>query len=124
MITFATSEKNKSLLDDEKFQKKLAKLSPTDRAKLKQDILENEKERRKMERAEERLMRMPKEQRLKAICKKHLLSILDFGKTTECALRDKKTKRSAIWWEHHVRKQMGYELTMDLKNAKVLPLEG
>ena len=117
-------EKKKSLLNDEKFQKKLAKLSPKDRAKVEANVIDGEKFMGKLQREKEALMRMPKEKRLKAICKEHLLLTLDFGKRLECALRDKETKRNALWLEYFARKQMGYELTIALKNAKVLPLEG
>ncbi len=117
-------EKNKSLLDDEKFQKKLAKLSPTDRAKIKQDILEGEKERRKEQRAKERLMRMPKEERLKKICRNFFDAHYRSGHSAGILIGQGRLKP---FTEARIRKgiqQGAWHLTMNLKKAGVLPLEG
>lgn len=117
-------EKIKSLLQDEKFQKKLAKLSAKKRAEVEQTVRDGEKLKKKWQRKEEALMRMPKEKRLKAICKEYLLVALDTGKLIGAGLREKSYKEHAMWLEASSKKRLGYELTTRLKAANILPLEG
>ena len=111
-------EKRKSLLDEESMKRKLSKLSPRDRAKVERNIIESEKVGEKYRRKEEALMRLPKEKRLKAICSRYIeLSVYFakiFGSMKEATAGDIK----------ELKRELKFELTMALKKAGVLPLEG
>lgn len=118
-------EKNKSLLDDEKFQKKLAKLSPYSRMTVEQRIKESEKASRKWHRQEEALMRMPKQEKLKAICADYLGLAVDSAIGLGMALKERKVKSSDVeklWIVKDQKTRLRSELTIRLKKFGVLPL--
>lgn len=116
-------EKSKSLLDDEKFKKKLAKLSPYSRMTVEQRIKEGEKDRRKRQREEERLMRMPKEERLKKIYKECIYVAYDFGRSTGVLVGKGELRPTPTEFEKSRRISLVSGLTWQLKEAGVLPLE-
>ncbi len=104
-------------LEDEKFKKKLMKLSPYARMTVEQRIKEGNKELRKSQREEERLMRMPKEQRLKEIYGNYLKLAFDDGCELGGRQLSDETKK-----DFKTRLRAG--LTSRLRRFKVLPLEG
>ena len=112
----ATMQKSKSLLDSEKFQKKLAKLSPYSKMTVEQRVRESEAFARKNQREEEALMRLPKEERLKAI----YWTYIDLAVTFAKMLGSMKEGTGVLTKE--LKKQLKFELTMALKKANVLPL--
>jgi hypothetical protein len=61
-------EKRKSILDEDQMKKRLSKLPEKERKEIERRILEGEAQTRKFQREEERLMRMPRGERLKKIC--------------------------------------------------------
>jgi hypothetical protein len=117
-------EKKKSLLEDEKFKKKLAKLSPYRRMTVEQRIKENEKWARKWQREEERLMRMPKEERLKALYTRYIGLAVFFAKNIGLLIGRGDMKERTGEATKDLKTRLKFELTMALKKANVLPLEG
>ena len=118
-------EKKESLLEDEKFQKKLAKLSPRDRRIVKRRVIEGEKMSQQWQREEDALKRMPKEQRLKAICADYLGLAVDMAIGLGMALKERKVKSSHVeklWIVKDQKTRLRSELTVRLKKFGVLPL--
>ena len=77
---------------------------------------------RKDRRQREALMRLPKEQRLKRICRNHVILAFEEGKRIQDALNTPEHKETAEYFERRFRRQCGSGLTWSLKEAKVLPL--
>ncbi len=114
-------EKKQSLLNSEQFKKKLAKLSPRERATVRRRILEGEEMQRKHEKEEEALMRLPKEERLKAICSDYIGMTVDVAKGLG-KMFGSGVKETTGEMTRDLKQQMRFALTMALKKAKVLPL--
>ena len=119
-------EKIKSLLDDEKMKKKLAKMSPKERTKVEQNIIEGERFMEKERRKEEALMRLPKENRLKEIYGKHLKMAFDEGIDLVRSLMEGRIRGREvfIFLQKHSKNRLRVALTEDLKKFGVLPLVG
>lgn len=66
--------------------------------------------------------KMDKETILKKICKRHLFIVYEFGKMVGGLLAKKKSKKTGRALESAFKKQFGFELTISLKKAGVLPL--
>ncbi len=116
-------EKRKSLLDKDSMKRKLAKLSPRERARVEQSILEGEKESRKMQRAEEALMRLPKEKRLKKICGEAIETCWFFAQSFGARFGEGDSE-PGDFNKKFLKTQAKSSLTLQLKKAGVLPLEG
>ena len=114
----------KSLLVDEKFQKKLAKLSPYSRMTVEQRIKESEKASRKWQREEEALMRLPKEKRLKALYTRYIGLAVDFAKCLGKGIGSGQVKETTGVLTKDLKRELKFELTMALKKANIFPLEG
>ena len=112
----------KSLLDDEKFKKKLAKLSPYSRMTVKRRVKEGERAWRKWKREEDKLMRLPKEERLKVLYGRYLDVAVTFAKSLGLAIGQGALKQTTGILTKELKRSLKFELTMALKKANVLPL--
>ena len=107
-------------------RRKLDKLPEKERKEIECRIAEDQALTRKYQREEERLMRMPREERLKKICGDAIESCFRFS--FECGVgvgaRDIKPTKGEVENFNCFMTQAKSDLTWQLKKAGVLPLEG
>jgi hypothetical protein len=118
-------KKRESILDTDQMKKKLAKMSPRDREKVEQNIIETEIAVARWRKETERIMTLPKkEDRLKALYKRHLNFAFQHGITFAGAIHDGrfKSRKEIIEYQKRNCIQAVTCLTLDLKQAEVLPL--
>ncbi len=88
---------------------------------VKNKTSESERRSKKFKRREQKLMRMPKEKRVKEISAQHLKLAFELGIVVGKAFADKKTKRLAMSLEEMFRKKLRPGLTNALIRRGVLP---